>query len=1235
MAKGSIKTHRQKASLKRKKLASGVFLLLALLLMSPFLYVLHLGGIKQVVTDELNGLSPRINATVGAARFAFQFKATPISIIADDVVLLNGDDVLTVPNAVIGFGLRSLFEGRPNEVSLRGLRLDLVRGKDGWKASPTSNLIEELVEQNSPDISNAKEGVGVPPLAGIQSIVLQADQLQIIHKDLPDVSPFQMVDVSLRITADTEQGLGGVLSGAREVDGQDAGQFTAEFAGWPGAEGFLANLSSSNFQTKDLASYFNAVPEVISHLGEISGSFSAGFNAERLSRLDADLTARGGSFSMPGSGKEAGFDRAVIVLSYQRDANVLNIRQAMVDLKDRRQIGFVGDVVDFHSARPTFDGVLTANRLSLASLFDDWPSGVASGFKASLEERFAGGEFTDLTINLMGGYSQDTRRLAISQLEVLAGFDNVRMKLSAGQYKRIVGTIDGNVGLKLGLGGQVQKVSLGLNLKNGSAILADYPDAVPVNQLNIKANLEDSLLSVDEVVIALGDGGTFSGHGDLALGPDWSSKKLNLSLQTNRLKLDLYHAIWPTWVVPKTRQWVKEKVTKGYVQNANLIVASGFDDGVPSLTKLTGTLGLADARIELGGKLPIIENVSAMIALDEKQADIQLRSGKIDELALQQGRLTIKPIIGGKPTAKADINFKGGFGTVVSIAKSFGLAAVGAFDLGQIEAAGEVEMVVKTEFPIAQEFDKGDVDLSVDATVSGGRFSNMPFGAEVDRAELVLSVQPDIVTITGAADLFAVPTNFSFVSDLAKNTVEFIGKVAPSPAMAQQLATFSKLEIAGDVGANLTLRGDAEFDNLKVSLITDMRRASINVPVINWAKLPGENGVASLTFGVRGGRIYSLDNIDISLGSLSAVGQVVMGESNNVRGALFERVVWPGNDIRDLILETGSKGEWKIGATARLIDLVPLRRNKGVSEGKPISFDIVADNIVIGQDIVLQGHITGNKQTDGGGKATFSGNLLRSNNPMITEAEMVLSYGQKGDLLNGTGLIGGAETTIAYTKSKDNVPTLTMISKNAGRMLNGLGITDAISSGEIILTNKFVNDDLHDFDTDIKMTGFNVLEAPQALRMFSVLGPVGLYKLVEGEGTYFAWGEAKFEKRGPLIRLLNVRAGGDAVAVSLVGTYDTNRRQIDVSGNLVPANFVNKVAEAIPLLGKLLTGTDNSGILVSQFRMKGDIDDPETTANAASLVPGVLRDIFSPDWLGREGRRLLGTDNTTSQVPQP
>ena len=175
----------------------------------------------------------------------------------------------------------------------------------------------------------------------------------------------------------------------------------------------------------------------------------------------------------------------------------------------------------------------------------------------------------------------------------------------------------------------------------------------------------------------------------------------------------------------------------------------------------------------------------------------------------------------------------------------------------------------------------------------------------------------------------------------------------------------------------------------------------------------------------------------------------------------------------------------------------------------------------------------------------------------------------------------------------------------------------------MFLKTRFI-DGYRNFDTNIRITNFTVVEAPTAVRAFSVLAPAGLYDLVEGEGTGFSWGEATIETRGSEVILRQVTGQGQAVSVAFVGKYDRETRQADVSGNLVPASFLSQIIGVIPLVGEILTGVDNAGLFVTQFSIKGDVDDPDTSITPASIIPGVLRDLFSPAWLRREGDRILG-----------
>ena len=84
-----------------------------------------------------------------------------------------------------------------------------------------------------------------------------------------------------------------------------------------------------------------------------------------------------------------------------------------------------------------------------------------------------------------------------------------------------------------------------------------------------------------------------------------------------------------------------------------------------------------------------------------------------------------------------------------------------------------------------------------------------------------------------------------------------------------------------------------------------------------------------------------------------------------------------------------------------------------------------------------------------------------------------------------------------------------------------------------------------------------------------MLSLAGLYSLVEGDGTAFQRGEAVLETRGPMVKIVSMKASGEAVGVTMLGVYDRATKKVDVSGNLVPVNQISKLLGKVPLLGDL------------------------------------------------------------------
>ncbi len=584
--------------------------------------------------------------------------------------------------------------------------------------------------------------------------------------------------------------------------------------------------------------------------------------------------------------------------------------------------------------------------------------------------------------------------------------------------------------------------------------------------------------------------------------------------------------------------------------------------------------------------------------------------------------------------ARLDLSTTGSdLSRVSQIAASLGFAGTGGIALEDIKMSGLADVNVRAEFPTGRAPRRDEVDLEADVIVQQGAFAGLPLVGGARDADLVAHFSRSRTEVSGTARLFGASIDFVVDSDHEKDFLQVKANAPNAPGLAALASRLSGIEIGGGLGGKITLSKGTNLEDFDVNLELDLGDASIDLPVLSWVKLPAEDGRVKTRLVLKGGRLVAIEDIDLSAGSMEAMGRAAFGTADDgtfgLVSASFERLTWPGNDIAKMTLTRDEENRWAITAEAAQIDLVPLRRNRGIGKGRPVTFDILADQIFVGDGIWLSGHVSGSKLGAGGGEASFSGNLIYDKRPLITESELQLSFGKGGDFVNGVGVIGGAETTLTYSAVDGKMPELTLASENGGGALKALRVTDTIRSGEMFLKTRFI-DGYKNFDTNIRITNFTVVEAPTAVRAFSVLAPAGLYDLVEGEGTGFSWGEATIETRGSEVVLRQVTGQGQAVSVAFVGKYDRESRQADVSGNLVPASFLSQIIGVIPLVGEILTGVDNAGLFVTQFSVQGDIDDPSTSITPASIVPGVLRDLFSPAWLRREGDRILGPNADTA-----
>ena len=1216
-----------------------VLLLATMIFGAGYVYVNQAGGLRRLLETELSHMVGNGSAAVGDARLTFALSRHPLQLVAENIVINLEPGQIDLPDVEIGFGLTSLFGGRPETILLRGIKLDLVKKASGWSGSPAIIFLDQLAKQsNQLEIGKPRSGPIQNRLGGMKSIAIETDRLSLSHENgaLPKLV---FGDIHIDVTSDDDGAVAGSLRARRLAsDDAAAGSFTLSFDGWPGSDSFAFDMSASDLNTADISGYIDRLPVALRQIGILSGHLGLEMTDDLLTKLNADVALVDGMLGIPGIGRDAAFDTADLVFSYSRPSDSLMVSKAALNFADQRRLSFNGAVNQFHASFASVKGMIEANNLPIQSLLDGWPDPVAPDLKQTLRQRFNGGQFKFVKAEFQGAFVSETSALTLSSLGLESQFAGVRANFASGQYQRLVATIGGALGMNVGKGGQIQDVLVDLDMTDGSMLLAGYERSVDLASGQLKSVLRGDVATLENLAFDMGSAGKFNLGGRFEIGDNWTLRDLQLDLNVPDMDAVLFSALWPQWAAPETGAWIAENIPAGRVRDSKLSFAAdlGAAKGVRKVYDVEGDIKLRNAELIWAKGATPITNIDADLYWNNDAFTASFLTGRIDDIALQRGRIVIEPVLDDiQKNAMISLNAKGAASMAMDLARQAGLSQYGSFDFSKIKADGEIEFSLEAALPLGKQGSMANRIQKLDATISNGSFRNLPNQMNVDDAELVVDISTDNSQITGTATIYGAPSEFSLEIDHQKRHVELIGQTPPSALLATAIAKIFDLDIAGSIGGKIVYSGDPSMNEAKIGMTVDLSSASINVPKLNWAKLPAEDGRVTMTILLRKGEVASLQNIDMAAGSLSAQGQVAFDTTGQIQAAFFERVAWPGNDVRDLIIERNAESSWKVGATARLVNLVPLRRNEGVSGDETLIFDFTADQIVVDNEISLSGQLSGNRTSDGMGKAKFLGTMLVDGAPLITEADLEMGFGINGDKIVGTGLIGGGEVNLTFAAKIKDDPKLVIESENAGRVLSGLKVTDTVRGGQLRLTNIFKDNEFKSFDTKIELTKFRIVEAPRALRAFSVLSLAGLYSLVEGDGTAFQRGEAVLETRGPMVKIVSMKASGEAVGVTMLGVYDRATKKVDVSGNLVPVNQISKLLGKVPVLGDLFAGVDKSGIFVSQFTVTGTSDDMTTAVNpVSSIAPGLLRDLFSPNWLGREEKRLFG-DGRAATAPAP
>ena len=333
--------------------------------------------------------------------------------------------------------------------------------------------------------------------------------------------------------------------------------------------------------------------------------------------------------------------------------------------------------------------------------------------------------------------------------------------------------------------------------------------------------------------------------------------------------------------------------------------------------------------------------------------------------------------------------------------------------------------------------------------------------------------------------------------------------------------------------------------------------------------------------------------------------------------------------LRDFFWQSGNisfkaKGKFDDNVYIDVTDLKFLDSNCNVEYVENINGDVSI--MLRGQSVILKNmnnifQGTSNEGADGRLKIDWKvDNMYLDNEVWLHDVELRLDLVQHEveDFYldaKGEGAVfvqGGIEGEEVY-----------LISNNAGVVTDGLNLSNSISKGYLTAFFDRRKDEYGKIFGHIVIRNFEMIDAPILGRILSLATlPIGsIISLLGGEGIPFYRMRITMEYDNDRIVVKEGLAESSPLGIKFKGPINTDDGSFDMSGVVIPAYMLNKAISKIPLIGGLITGGDESGLIAVNYNAKGTIDDYNVSVDTISLLaPGIFRNILGAFYDGKGDR---------------
>jgi len=735
----------------------------------------------------------------------------------------------------------------------------------------------------------------------------------------------------------------------------------------------------------------------------------------------------------------------------------------------------------------------------------------------------------------------------------------------------------------------------------------DNPRRIESFSLNADYDLASRKLNVHDTRIDF-KGPTLdfdiSGIPSLQKGQDFD---LTVKITLQNLPLSRYSEIWPKPVLSNARDWISANMTKGLFSKAEATLKGSVaveDPENMSIVEGGGAIALTGARVNYVEGMPPVENVNAEATYDLKTMDIRVTAGGIGNIRLLPFTMKISGLSDVDQYIDIPLKISGVLPEVLALLDHPPLGYAKKLGIAPNDLDGKIEGTVNFRFPLLKALSVKDIEVEAEANTTGIASTSLIPGVPIDQGDLALSLTAKGFDLKGPIAFGKAPFQVDWHENFEQSANNPLRRISLSGSIKDdQWSNFGTSLFNGTKGAaKITLElTKPEKEKTVVMASVDMTSAEMVIERLGWHKPAEAKALLSLAATAANGQNVEITQIDLQGAKETIKGFASLSPDMSQLLSLDLSPIILGRTNATIRYSQKPDGSVFYDIKGKSLDISGLKGSKEAEPTKPTpphpqEFRIQVDTLYAKGD---------------------EGFIEKANGFALRDAN-----GWKQIKLRG---LAGRDTPIGVelTSQRNGTRVFKADCDNLGKALKGLGYGNTLKNGKLHIVGRSAVGDPRLIVGKAVLKDFFVEDLPILARLMNATSPFGFADLITDK-TNFSRFEGDFKWKGDVITIVRAHAAGSAVGINIEGVIDLNSKDANLQGTVVPFSVMNSILNVIPLVGDLITGGENQGVLAVSYKIEGPLHSPQISVNPVSLLtPGFIRNLFFSETIGEDGNEEI------------